>query len=302
VDIFNFFHFKKGNLYGAFLIASVALITTLSNSLTHSLPCDFPSQQVLFLKAGLGVFLLSVFRIKDFPKILYTNFLPWHALKGIAGALGNWFWIAAMINLPMADSSALSLTSALLTTLGAAYFFNEHLNKWVISSISIGFIGVLLILHPTSSLFTWYSVYPLLSALAFSTSSLIIKKVSLKDHSFTTLFYLLFFMTIYSAVPSLWSWQVLTGTILIKLFAIAVLYLLGQLALIEAYTYAAAGFIAPFKFVRFPLAIVSGLLFFGEQASFYTLLGGCLIITSYYFVMKAKKMPSYLQQKTKRLD
>ncbi len=302
MTIFNLLHFKKGNLYGAFLIVSIALVTTLSNSLTHSLPVSFPSQQILFFKAGFGLCLLSILRIRNFPKLLYTNFLPWHALKGVTGFLGNWFWITAIVNLPMADSSALSLTSALLTTLGAAYFFNEHLNRWVIVSISIGFIGVLLVLHPTSSLFTWYSIFPLLSALAFSTSSLIIKKVSLRDHSFTTLFYLLLFMTIYSFLSSLWCWQIPTDVILFKLLLISVLYLVGQLALIEAYTYAAAGFIAPFKFARFPLAIASGLLFFGEHASINTLLGGGLIILSYYFVMKAKEIPSYLQQKTNSLQ
>ncbi len=296
MTIFNLPHFKKGNLYGAFLIVAIALVTTLSNSFTHSMPASFPSQQVLFLKAGFGLCLLLILRIKDFPKLLHTTFLPWHALKGISGALGNWFWIMAVINLPMADSSALSLTSALLTTLGAAYFFNERLNRWVIASIGIGFTGVLLILHPTSALFTWYSIFPLLSALAFSASSLIVKKVSLKDHSFTTLFYLLFFMTVYSFLPCLWSWQVPTTIILIKLFMIGALFLVGQFSLIEAYTYAAAGFIAPFKFARFPLAIASGLLFFGEQVSLYTLLGGSLIIMSYYFVMKAKAMPSYLEQ------
>jgi hypothetical protein len=42
--------FKKGNVYGACLIVFVAVITTLSNTLTHLLPKDFPTEEILFFK------------------------------------------------------------------------------------------------------------------------------------------------------------------------------------------------------------------------------------------------------------
>lgn len=275
-------------LYGATLIVGIAVISSLTNSLTHSLPVDFPASQVLFFKAGIGFAFVSLWFGGNLRRLLTTKHLRWHFLKGATGAAGNGLWIAAVQVLPLADSSALSLTSALITTVGAYYFFNEVPKKSIIGSIAVGFLGVLFILKPSMGIFQFYSVYPLLSALAFSVSSLIVKKVSLTDPSETTLCYLLLFMALFSVIPALYFWHPITLSMALKLMGIAALYAVGQLALIEAYTYTQAAFLAPFKFSRFPLAIASGWLFFGERFSWSTLLGGAIIIASYFYLLRQK--------------
>lgn len=290
---------KKGNIYGACLIVFISLVTTLSNTLTHCLPQNFPTEEILFFKVGVGLCLILLFHIRNLKELTQTQILKWHALKGLSGAIGNWFWIASIQVLPLADATALSLSSAFLTTIGAAYFFSEKVNRWIFLAITLGFTGVLLVLCPSTRMFSFYAFFPLLSAFSLSASSLIIKRVSLSDSSYTTTFYLVLFMTLFSAGPALWSWQTPTMNELIMLLMIGGLYVLGQFALIEAYTHATAGFIAPFKFTRFPLAILSGFLIFGEYISWKTLLGGSLIIASYYTVMKAKRLPSYFYTKTK---
>ena len=292
------FSFKKGNVYGACLIVFVAVITTLSNTLTHLLPKDFPTEEILFFKVSVGLCLIVFFHIRHLRKLTQTNMLHWQALKGFAGAIGNWFWIASIQVLPLADATALSLTSAFLTTLGAAYFFSEPMNRWILLAVTIGFTGVFLILCPSAMIFSFYAFFPLFSAFALSASSLIIKRVSLRDSSNTTVFYLMLFMALFSAGPAFWNWQVPEINELVMLIMIGGLYVLGQFALIEAYTHATAGFVAPFKFTRFPLAILSGLLFFGEQMTWKTVLGGGLIIVSYYTIIKAKRLPAYFYTKS----
>jgi drug/metabolite transporter (DMT)-like permease len=292
------FSFKKGNVYGACLVVLVAIITTLSNTLTHLLRKDFPTEEVLFFKVGVGLCLIVAFHLRNLKKLSSTQMLRWHALKGFAGAVGNWFWIASIQVLPLADATALSLTSAFLTTLGATYFFSEQVNRWVFLAVTIGFVGVFLILCPSAKIFSFYASFPLLSAFALSTSSLIIKKVSLTDSSNTTVFYLMLFMTLFSIGSIYWRWQTPQTEEFLMLITIGALYVVGQFALIEAYTHATAGFIAPFKFTRFPLAILSGFLFFGEQMSLRTLVGGALIIVSYYTIIKAKRLKAYFYTKS----
>lgn len=274
--------------YGAGLIVLVALLTTVSNSLTHSLPKTVSSTQILFFKSSIGFLLVLAWYRTRLKRVLSTKNMTWQFLKGLAGAAGNGFWIAAVQVLPLADSSALSLTSALMTTAGAYYFFSENPTRPLLWAIGIGFLGVLVILKPSSSIFNVYSLYPLLSALAFSASSLIVKKVAVKDSSQTTLCYLLLFMALLSFLPALYYWHPVAACTMLKLVGISVLYLLSQLALIEAYTYTQAAFLAPFKFSRFPLAILSGWLFFHEHFSWSTLAGGGLIIASYFYLGASK--------------
>lgn len=261
-----------------------AILTSINNSLTHSLPKILPSSQILFFKSIIGLMLICLWQKGALKQLLLTQYLKWHFLKGFSGAIGNAFWIAAVQILPLAESSALSLTSALMTTAGAYCFFSENPTRQLMIAIIIGFIGVLLILKPTTAIFSVYSVYPLLSALAFSASSLIVKKVSLRDSSRTTLAYLLLFMTLWSSIPAFYFFQSMSCLTVIKLCGIGLLYAMSQIALIEAYTYTQAGFLAPFKFARFPLAIFSGWLFFNEHFSWLTLIGGGIIIASYCYL------------------
>ncbi len=275
---------KTSPFYGAALIVMIAVITNIGNSLTHSLPKALSSSQILFFKSSLGLLFVIVWFKGDLRKLLTTSYFRWQFFKGLAGAAGNWFWIAAVQVLPLANSSALSLTSALMTTVGAYYFFSEKPTKPLLWALAVGFIGVILILKPSRAILHIYSFYPLLSALAFSASSLIIKKVSLKDSSPTTLCYLLLFMTLLSSGPAFYYWQPIGMLVFLKLSGVSFLYTLSQLALIEAYTYTQAAFLAPFKFSRFPIAILFGWLFFGEHFSWTTVMGGSLIVASYFYL------------------
>ncbi len=279
---------NKSPLYGAALIVLIALLTSISNSLTHSLPSHLPSSQILFLKSLIGFVLVALLFKGDFKRLFTTHHFRWQFFKGAAGAVGNGLWIAAVQVLPLGDSSALSLTSALMTTLGAYYFFSEVPKKPTLIALALGFFGVLLILKPTHAVFQVYSFYPLFSALAFSISSLIVKKVSITDRSETTLSYLLLWMAVLSLVPAVHQWQPLSGFHFLKLIGIALLYAGGQLALIEAYTYTQAAFLPPCKLSRCPLAIAAGWLFFNEPFSWSTFIGGTIIIFSYFYLLRQK--------------
>jgi drug/metabolite transporter (DMT)-like permease len=289
---------KKGNSYGGFLIVSMAILGAVSNSLVHGLP-HISCWQLLFLKSFIGLILLCVIRGRQLPSIVKTQHFPLQAVKGFAGWGGNLLFIVALQKLPLADTSALSLTSAVMTTVGGALFFKEPISRPIFVAIILCCTGVVFILKPSNAVVSIYALFPILSAAAFSFSSLSIKKLSLKDSSDTTLFYLLFFMAVFSAVPAFSNWQHCSVFVMAKLAVVAALYVVSQMALIEAYTHAVAGFLGPFKFARFPLAILTGWLFFQENVGYTTLMGGLMIMASYYFVMKAKDMPSYGQQKNK---
>jgi len=279
---------KLGPFYGIGLLIAAALSTAACSNITHGLPKHLHSSQILFVKSGIGFLMAMLWFLKD-KSILRTQSLRWQATKGFSGVIGNFFWISSLQFLPLADSSALSLTSAILTTAGAYYFFAEKPGRQALLAILIGFLGVLCVLKPSSSIFSLYSIYPLLSAVAFSASSLITKRTAITDKSMTTLVYLLLFMALFSLPFALYNWQGVSTHIMMKLAMIAFFYLVSQLALIEAYTYTKAAILAPFKFARFPLAIGSGILFFGETPDVYTLIGGVIIILSYVYLTRTIK-------------
>lgn len=278
--------FASPNLYGALLIVLSGGLAAISNALTHSLPSSFSSWEILFFKSTIGCVALLLLFLSKRRLLLCTSIFRFHFLKGILSTIGNVCWLIALLHLSLAQSSALSLTSALFTSIGGWIIFKEEFPWQLWLALAVGALGVYMIIDISNCAFNWYTVFPLLSALCFSASSLMVKKLAKSDSSYTTLFYLLFFMSLFSFLPMLWEWVTPNMWDIIKLLSIGGLYFITQLFLIEAYSVAAATFIAPFKFARFPLNILAGIFFFFEWPHLMTLIGGILIMGAYYALIR----------------
>lgn len=281
--------FFSDNVYGGALIVLGTILSTTTSGTTHGISKDLPPLEILFFKCLVGLVIIAAVYRKRFLNFFKTTILPIHAVKGTFGALGSWAWISALQYLPLAESSALSITSAFFTSLGGMLIFKEkfHLKAWI--AIIVGFSGVVLILHPSQKIFSFYAFLPLISALFFSASSLCIKRLSKEDSSQTTLIYLLTFMAIFSLLSQFHtSWIIPKNSDLIKLVIVGSSYMLTQVCLIEAYTYAHTSFLAPFKYARFPMNIMTGVLFFAEIPPTTTFLGGMVILVSYAWLIRVE--------------
>jgi drug/metabolite transporter (DMT)-like permease len=282
------------NKRGAFFIVLSALLASVTNSFVHGLGTPVPAGQLLFLKAGLAFLLCAPWIIRYWQNIIASPNKPWHAQKALFGAIGNAFWLTALQILPLADASILSLTSALLTTLGAAFFFKERLRLVTLGALVLGGLGVCSVVKPSMVVFSWHAILPLISALCYSASSLFVKKISVADATFVSLIYLLGGMTLLSAPFAYSMWVPLSAWDFSIIASISLLYLGIQWSLIYAYAHASAGFLAPFKFARFPLACLIGIVFFGEMPSLYVVSGGILIFCACSLIQFTRNDPSHL--------
>jgi S-adenosylmethionine uptake transporter len=242
------------------------------------------------MKSSVSLLTLVTIYRQHIAVLAHTTIFRWQALRGFCAAMGSWAWILSLQHLSLATSSALSLTSALLTSIGGILFFKEKVGWQLAGCILLGFGGVLMVLQPTSDIFTLYALLPLVSALAFSSASLLVKVLCQTDRSETTLLYMLFFMTIISLPFAMYHWHPVTHMQVLKMVAIGILYAFTQLMLIEAYTHAMASFIAPFKYMRFPLNLSAEILFFTRWPKFHEIWGGVIIAaSSLYLVWREKQ-------------
>ncbi|MDP3372205.1 MAG: DMT family transporter [Candidatus Paracaedibacteraceae bacterium] len=282
------------NKKGAFFIVLSALLASVTNSCVHGLTSYISAGQLLFLKAGVAFILCSPWIIRYWKNIIGSPNKKWHVQKAVFGAAGNVFWITALQTLPLADASILSLTSALLTTLGATVFFKERLRFATLGALALGGLGVCIVIKPSMAVFSWHALLPLMSALCYSASSLFVKKVSVDDSTIVSLVYLLGGMTVLSAPFAYAAWVSLSSWDFLLIVSIAVFYWGIQWSLIYAYAHASAGFLAPFKFVRFPLACVIGVVFFAETPSSYVVGGAFLIFCACGLIQFTRHDPSHL--------
>lgn len=301
--LINHLFFKKHPLFrtkaarwnwrGAFLVMMGALLTTLSNSLVHGYVQHIPAAQLLFLKSFFGLALMMPLWWKRLPVIWQSTEKKWHGMRAFCGAVGNILWIFSLQKLSLPDATTLSLLSAVLTSIGAFVFFKEQLRRATLLAIMLSFGGVVIFLKPSFVSGDSLAIFlPIGSAICFSAASLIIKKVSLSDSLLVSLWYLLVFMGVLASPYAFYDWHPLTGGDLLYVTVIALIYVILQWSLIDAYTHATAGFLAPFKFARLPFGFMSGVFFFHETVHWHVLMGAFFIFLSCIFIQRDKDLAS----------
>lgn len=201
----------------------------------------------------------------------------------VAGEVGGTVcFLAAVTNLPLANTSAIFQALPLAITLGAALVFGEPVGwrRWL--AITAGFIGVLIIVRPGLEGFNQFSLFALISVFFSTVRDLATKRIPPEIPSlFITL---LTTMTVTTAgavmlVP-LGGWAPLSGRALGLLALAAVLLLIGYQFVIMALRTGDISAVAPFRYTALLWAILLGYAVFGDVPDGLMITGAAIIVLS----------------------
>ena len=119
---------------------------------------------ILFTKEYLSVF-----------KNLNNKFLVLSFFRGLGFLSMNIFIFISVINLEFATAMTLTFSSPFFIVIFSIFFLNDKIGIYRWSAIFIGFLGVVLIMKPTSEIFNFYSIFPILTAIAWAMTVIILK-------------------------------------------------------------------------------------------------------------------------------
>jgi drug/metabolite transporter (DMT)-like permease len=99
------------------------------------------------------------------------------------------FFYWALRYLPLAEAAAISFVGPVLTTLLSGPMLGEKVTgrQWL--AVTIGFAGVLIIMRPGGGVLSLAAVFPITTAILFSVYQIVTRKLSGREHPYTTLFY-----------------------------------------------------------------------------------------------------------------
>ncbi len=128
---------------------------------------------------------------------LKTSKINLHLLRAVIACLAMFSFFKAFGILPLADVSSISFASIMIITILAIFILDEKvgIRRWI--AIFFGFIGVLIVFRPGTSLFSYFSLLPLLGAVALSFAVIIMKKLLSYDTPPTCSFYLHVFVAMF---------------------------------------------------------------------------------------------------------
>jgi drug/metabolite transporter (DMT)-like permease len=201
----------------------------------------------------------------------------------VAGEIGGTILLlAAIVNLPLANATAILQVLPLAITLGAALTFGEPVGwrRWL--AIAAGFIGVLIVVRPGIEGFNQFSLFALTSVIFCAIRDLATKRIPASIPSlFITLLTTVSVTIAGAAILSpLGGWTPPSGRALALLAFAAVLLLIGYQCIIMALRTGDISAVAPFRYSALLWAMLFGYLVFGDRPDAMMVTGAAIIVLS----------------------
>ena len=266
------------------MLAAVTALTCMFAIVKHMVT-ELPVFVVAIMRTALALVLLAPWMVRVGVQGLETQRLGGHFWRAFFGTASFVCVVYALSKLPMADAIVLSFTSPLWAILVAAVVLGEIAGPRRMAATAVGFFGVLLIVRPQSgiepaSLIALASA--LLTALAMST----MKRLSASEPPTRIVFYFFLLGTLMLLVPAIVTWQTPTPRQFAWLCGAGLLAALGQDWLTRAYDAAEVTIVAPFDFLRPPIAAVLGFALFHEVPDRLTIIGMGIILVSCVYIAR----------------
>ncbi len=288
-------------LLGALSAAIASFCFSINDMAIKFLSGGYALHQVVLTRTVIGMAFLFLF-IVPFAggfAALRTRRIGAHLLRGFFVVFSNMAFFLGIAALPLAEGVAIFFVAPLIITIFSVIFLREKVGPRRWFAVVLGLCGVGVMLRPGSEAFQLAALLPIASAFGYAGLHIMTRHIGKTESAVALAFYIQVTFIIVSTVigltvgdgrfagsgdPSLeflfraWvmpparDWAILT---LVGLSSAIGGYLIGQ-----AYKMSEAALVAPFEYLSLVMAVVWGLLVFGERPDLTALAGIALILFS----------------------
>jgi len=211
----------------------------------------------------------------------------WHGVlhpmvlgRGLFDVAATLAFLIALVQLPLAELSAILQALPLAVTFGAVLFLGEVVGwrRWL--AILVGFGGVLIIIRPGMAGFSGYSLLALIAVIAAAARDIVTRRVPESIPSLLISVVTSAMVCVAGAALMFLSvgWVDLGAELLFKLVCAGAFVIAGYYFVILAMRTGEISFIAPFRYTSLVWAIGLGYAWFGELPDLPMVIGSILVV------------------------
>ncbi|WP_170511130.1 DMT family transporter [Ruegeria arenilitoris] len=276
------------NVKGALLMMGSMAAFTVNDTLVKAAGQEVPLFQLVALRGLLATIL--VFALARHLGALHLRFGRndrWLvAFRCVAELSATFFFLTALMHMPLANVTAVLQALPLTVTLGAALFFSEQIGWRRIMAIALGFAGMLLIVRPGPDGFSIYAMYALIAVICVTARDLITRRMSPEVPSMVVTLATSLTITTGAAIASVFQgWVPMTAGSGMLIASAAVFVLLGYIFSVMVMRVGEVSFVAPFRYSSLIWALGLGWAVFGDWPDRITMLGAALVVTAGLFTL-----------------
>ena len=275
-----------------------AVLFAVMSALIRYLGARYPIGQVVFYRSAFAivpVVLVYAWR-GELMAAVRTERPHGHANRGVLSVVGMFCNFGALARLPLIEANAISFTSPLISVALAALILKERVRIYRWSAVTIGFLGVLVVLAPhfsgdelTIVMASATSVAGVIYAVAGSVTNagttIQTRHLTKSETTSSIVFYFSLICSLAGLATLPFAWVTPNATELAALIAIGIIGGLSHIFLTESYRWAPASVVAPFDYAALLWAFVFGYVLFGEVPAIHVYAGAAIVAASGLFVI-----------------
>jgi drug/metabolite transporter (DMT)-like permease len=244
--------------------------------------------QIMEVRSILGFFMLyPLIRVNGGFAAMKTSRPLQHIGRNLIHYAAQLGWFFALTLIPLAQVVSIEFTMPIWTAILAASFLGERMTVWKISAITLGVVGVTVIVRPVAGEIDPGQLIALGAAVGFGISIAMMKSLTRTETTLTIIFWMLVIQAAAGFFPSLYVWTWPSAYAWGWLVVIAFCGTFSHYCMARAMLYADATMVVPMDFLRVPLTATAGWLIYSERLDMFTVLGAVLILTGNLLNLKA---------------
>jgi drug/metabolite transporter (DMT)-like permease len=286
------------NLFKAigFKLISALLFAAMS-ALVRQLGDVTPVGQMVFFRSAFAILpVVVIYALRGELATAVRTGRPFGQLgRGLLSVGGMFSNFSALTRLPLADATAISFASPLITVALAAVILKERVRIYRWSAVLVGFAGVIVMLIPHfdpshyaatgATVAAVGSLLALTSAVCNAGTVIQTRRLTQSETTSSIVFYFSLVCAIAGALTLPFAWHTPTASELVALIALGVFGGIAHIFLTESYRHATASVVAPFDYTSMLWALLLGYWMFGELPSALVYVGGTIVAGAGLFVI-----------------
>ena len=261
---------------GAWLIADMSL-NIWALSIVKWLGADYPSTQIVFLRALVGLVLIAPAAWRQRAVFRALPDLPIHLIRvgfAVVTLTASFF---AIPRVPMATFTAVNFTRPLMTMVMAALVLGEEIGRrrWIAAGIA--FVGILIAVNPRE--LPWNLGLAAMGLVVLTGSAAVIATRRLRGAP--TVVMMTFYtagLTLCSAPFTVLAWTPVQPGHWLPLLLVGAFAQGAQMCFLRAHYHGAAGFLAVLAYLSLIFSVSVGFFVFGERPGPAFALGAALVV------------------------
>jgi drug/metabolite transporter (DMT)-like permease len=217
---------------------------------------------------------------------------PLHLLRAGIGIAMMGAFIFALKTMPLSSAYTIFFVAPLLITALSVPILGERVGprRWI--AIAIGFIGVLLALHPSGKgMASLAGLAVFIAAIGYAVSAITVRVLARTDSTQAMVTWLMLLLTLGAgaiAVGDGWiaiapsDWPLIAG--------VGLAGTLGQIAITDAFIRGEASLLAPLEYTALAWSLILDFSFWGVLPDAWTWLGAAIIVASGLYLLRRERV------------